>query len=804
MNLTARYYVCQSCGRPIRNRDRVEKCAFSSKQMCSNCSVADRFSPSVAHEIPTEYHEKFRIYNDIVWFGLVGLLLALVGSSWWDFTGWDSSNVLGVIIGLGIVLLKWIIALVILFMFLRLPRLGTWLFYWWIEKPENHRRMEEDVERYQAGNYETQDVWYYRKLRLFYLLKKMKLRPLSLGIIVGNLAMIYFFIAAQLHEVPPGTQFSAIVGLLFVLVQIANILSVWAGTEFYCKKEGRNNHVRRAVELFSWGYMFFLPSAFIMFAGGNFIKFGVLSAIPLTVGTNMLKSFTTLFVFSSVLMVILGIILLIATPDFTRRNNKQEEWETTGRNQSFLRKIIILSFLLGFLLMLVLSSELIMTDIVMVNSILSYYLVILYAFVIFALLKLLPPSYVFHLFRRRLTTSSLIKLSAVIMIVNFLPLVGTLTVTNPSLETQFSDMFGTTWKNDIKSDPTYPFMREVSFSAYDAYFGFEIPINARYGEVYMQSHPRYVKDHSTGNIISNGSIIFESITHDLKFDAYLPARPEFGGLTFGDARPEKFPVLIFLHGAGSIVDRGAWNANYTTQYFANLGYAAFDVSFGAIEEYVEFPSSGESALGYDFVDSVLQIANFTKYLETHSDYYHANLTNTYVIGRSLGGWMALCFGYLAKTAYAGGNFSNQMELRGVIPFYPASDFPGLGSEFFGLLFDLMDYFDLGPVAPQIRGSSIPTDPDYNPNWLWYNPLWLAENADPDTLPFTFGFQGTHDSNIPAGATRRLEGALKQSGQKVIAAYYPFVGHTFDVVPWSPYGQSVLYYMERFMALTSIN
>jgi acetyl esterase/lipase len=391
-----------------------------------------------------------------------------------------------------------------------------------------------------------------------------------------------------------------------------------------------------------------------------------------------------------------------------------------------------------------------------------------------------------------------------IVIVNFLPLAGTLISTNPSLESQFTDVFGPTWKTDIQEDPTYPFMHQVSFSMYDAYFGYEMPINAKYGQVYMQSHPRYVKDNATKAILSNGSAVFKNITHDLKFDAYLPARPEFTNITFGDGRTKKFPVLIFLHGSGSGVDRGAWNANFTTQYFANLGYAAFDISYGIID-YTNYPDTGGKPLGYDYVDSILQIANFTKYLETHAEYYHADLSNTYVIGRSLGGWMALSVGYLANTTYAGGNFSSQIQIRGVVPFYPASDFPGFGSKFFNLLSGLFNYFNLDIIAAlQIRGSSEPSDLDFNPDWLWYNPLWVAENAEPGSLPLTFGLQGTQDLNIPAGAMHRLEDTLKKNGHKVIAAYYPFVGHVFDVMHWSPYGQSVLYYMERMMALTSVN
>ena len=36
-------------------------------------------------------------------------------------------------------------------------------------------------------------------------------------------------------------------------------------------------------------------------------------------------------------------------------------------------------------------------------------------------------------------------------------------------------------------------MRQYQFSAFDAYFGFDIPSNALYNQVYMQDSPRYVE-----------------------------------------------------------------------------------------------------------------------------------------------------------------------------------------------------------------------------------------------------------------------------------------------------------------------
>jgi acetyl esterase/lipase len=140
-----------------------------------------------------------------------------------------------------------------------------------------------------------------------------------------------------------------------------------------------------------------------------------------------------------------------------------------------------------------------------------------------------------------------------------------------------------------------------------------------------------------------------------------------------------------------------------------------------------------------------------------------------------------------------------MTVKGVIPYYPASDIPYVGSE----MFQLGDEIGLIDNASYIRGSSNPADPDYNPEWQWYNPLVMATTAytPKGTLPPTFVIQGTHDYLVPQGAAKRIEKVCKENGQPVIAGYYPFGSHGFDALHWSPYGQSITYYMGYFLALT---
>jgi hypothetical protein len=43
--------------------------------------------------------------------------------------------------------------------------------------------------------------------------------------------------------------------------------------------------------------------------------------------------------------------------------------------------------------------------------------------------------------------------------------------------------------------------------------------------------------------------------------------------------------------------------------------------------------------------------------------------------------------------------------------------------------------------------------------------------------------------------------IRINGQIGILGLYPMGSHATDVIHWGQYGQSVLYFMERFLALT---
>jgi acetyl esterase/lipase len=812
--LNAKYYVCQHCGRPIRFLDRVEKCAYSLEQICSRCSVNERFSEKVADQIPPEFHEKFRFYTLLQWVLGAAVVFGIIGTAWWGFTGWEGPDVFDILISAAIAIGKVLLALIIALFLAKQPRWGAWLFYWWVLKPANRARMDAAIAAYAKGEYQSSDPIYRFKQQILTALKRNKLKILFISAIGVNVAMIPLFFIIRSDYTLAGTPFSVFGGVVYAIDLIVNLLLLWTAAAFYSRKDPINRKNRIILETGSWLYMILVPIAFLTFIIGHVLNYELWDG-ELELGSDRIYLFTRdqipqvmnglfathqiILTLVWVMMVGLAIFLLRLEPNFEWRRNEENAVKITKPGWNIVVQLIRTFgkalFLVVFVAIFVITMELLFVDFAMAICVISYYLVIIFLFVIFALIKILPKAPILPIFKYRLNYTTFLKISAVIVIINFLPMSLTVGVTNPDLDRQFTAIYGEDWQEKVKNSDTYPFMRQVKFSFFDAYFGYEVPVNARYEMVYMHSSPRYVRDRATGEILSNGSSPYTNITHDMIFDAYLPARPEFGNITFDDGKPKKFPVLIFMHGVG--MDRGSGNANWTSQYFANLGYAVFDMSYG-FTGWADYPYTGGKERGYDYVDTILHIAEFTKFLELHADEYHADLSNVFVAGRSFGGWMTLNVAYLANTTYAGGNYSSQVKIRGAIPYYPASDLPTFGSDLFDLALE-MDWID----APYIRGSSNPDDPDFNPDWLYFNPKWMAENIPVGGLPATFAIQGTHDYLVPAGASRRLQEYLSEAGHPVIAGFYPFGSHGFDALHWSPYGQSILYYMERFMALNTV-
>jgi acetyl esterase/lipase len=791
--LGIKYANCPHCGRRIGFFQRIAHCALTEELVCSKCIVNERFSDAVAEKIPEEFRQKFRILDVLVFIGMGILVFSLLITAWPSFAGWDLGNTSNLLNTLLRTLGQWIAAFVLMVIWAKLPHASAWVFYWWIQKPKNRELIENAMKAQEKGEYTPWSKLYQTKLHIIEALKKSKLKFLFIITIGANALMIPFFFIVRFIYTLAGSWFSVIVGIIYVIALITGVFTLFAGALFYSKKAIENRKQRRIIELLSWVYALLTPVIFLSFIMAHLIRYELMDG-TFTLANTLEVVHQICFVIQALAIIYLAFLLFKATPDYNWKANEENapsfQQPTLKMLYPILKGLVIILVVSLLIVALVLTMELMIADFAMAICVTSYYLVLMYAVIIFAALKLIQKT-PRPLFKYRLNYWTIVKISGIIMVANLLPLTLTTTWSNPDIEGKFNQTFGSNWQSQI-TPQEYARMHAAPFSWFDAYFGYSVPINAQYENVYMLDHPRYVK-YGNGTILSNGTSKYANITQKMIFDAYLPATPEFD-ITFGDGKADKLPVVIYLHGIG--MDRGAGNANWTTQYIANLGYAVFDMSYG-FTGWVDYPYNGGKERGYDVPDTIQQIGVFTKFLENNSQYYHADVSNMYFAGRSFGGWMALSCGLALNTPIKG-NYSSNVTVKGIIPFYPASDIPSAGSELFGLG-EVLGLTDKG--APYIRGSSDPKAVDYNPEWQWYDPLWIAKNATAGTLPPILAIQGTHDYMVPQGAVKRIEKFFSEHNHKVIACYYPFGSHGFDALHWSPYGQSILYYEARFLALT---
>lgn len=795
----SRYPACPHCGRTIGYFNRIEKCAFTGERLCSRCIVSGRFSDSVVDKIPPEYREKFRFYNLLPFIGLTALVLWLLPNAWYQFNEFDASNVgdlLGRVLSTVGVLL---VALFLGALTWRLPHLGTWMFYWWMSNPDHYRQVERAVEERAEGRYESANVWYRRKLAIFAYLKRSKTKLLFFTVFAGNAAMVVFFFVVRNVPALAGTYFSAFVGVWFLVTLVANLLLVMLAAGYYSHKHLENRPQRRVVELLSWVYVLLFPATFLSFVLSVVAELDLLD-LPPGSASGLLVLHQVGFVVQAVVAIGLAYYLMArATPNYDLDANLYHA--DPPRRKHPLKFLVQGFFVLLLLVPAALALELIILDAVMVISVISstYLLLGVVLPLVFVALKLVDRNKAFHTGRvkpkgytQMFWTVS--KASAVMAVIFLIPAVGTVTWTNNVIEYQYAQAYGANWRQVVKDhDPAMAGrMNQVPFSAFDALFGFsQEPGPAIFDVPYMVAHPRFVKQGDT--IISDGSAPNPNVTHVMTYDAYLPP-----GAAFGQGS-ERYPVIIFFHGIGE--SSGTRNANLTSRYLANLGYVVFDMEYGYTGWGNNRSSTGGKQRGYDFPDTVHQIGNFTHYLAqaNNTAYLHADLANVYVSGRSFGGWMAVVIGYGYNLPFFGTNFTDQMTIRGVLPFYGAHGAAEAGDLLQNPLLEGFTDTD----APWIRGSSDPTSPDYNPQFAYFDPYKLADplyRQGATHMPDTLIFHGTNDW-VPNGWSRRLQAALVTHGHTAIGAYYPLASHGFDALPWSQYGQSVLYYMERFLVLS---
>ncbi len=347
-----------------------------------------------------------------------------------------------------------------------------------------------------------------------------------------------------------------------------------------------------------------------------------------------------------------------------------------------------------------------------------------------------------------------------ILIMCFMPLAHTSIFTHYQLDREFATHFGEDWDENW-TEAQLALMRPARYNFYENLHSFDIPVNARYNISYLTAYPRFIS--------GNDSVV----THEFMFDAYLPQTH-----TFGEDN-DALPVIVMFH--GEVEDRGPWNANMTSQYLANLGFLVIDPSYG----YITHNHHGPNLNGYLVRDVLDHLGALMNHLSDNSAYFHADLGSTYFSGRHLGGTYALIcgLGYNYSLSHL---FPEDLYVKGILPYYPIVDFGEQDTTF-------NDIFTQKEDHPILLGDEFTT----------LNPIRMLdqEYTAVDQVPPILIFEGTHDVLIPLKTIRDFRRTGLESGHTVLVGEHLLGGDGYDGMHSSPWGQSILYYYERFLFLT---
>ncbi|MHA1819415.1 MAG: hypothetical protein ACTSU2_04110 [Promethearchaeota archaeon] len=791
---------CPHCGEKVGFFNRIQKCAVTEEMVCRKCIVSERFSDSIAKDVPAEFREKFRFYNALPFAIVVIIGLLVLQHSWWGFGGWRLEKLTLLFNNLLTIFEFIILGLVILLSSIKLPHLGTWMFYWWIGHGNNREKVKEAIELNKKGEYRSTDKIYNFKIKFIDYIKSTNAKHILFTAIILQITFVILFIIMKAEPQLSGTYFSAFSGAIYSITLFFNLLIILMAYGFYSRRTADNYKQRMTITAMIWSYILLLPLTFIILVLGIISQLGGASdELHIPGPTWAMPVFYILFFIGQALMVLLPLYMYKKGQPVWELEEHPKKKRDPGENiwKYMLKQLPKTTLAIIFFAILVLILSICLLILVVdptlaLGILLSTYLLVGIFFpIIFINLKLVP--------RRPKKYSqfywTITKISVIIVGISVIPGILTPLWTNPSIEMQFDQQFGSDWRSKIPANLSAT-MRQVPYSAFENFFGFDIPLgDARYDVVYCQDSPRYVKNATTGEILANGTTKYSAILHNFTMDAYLPP-----GYKFGDGKPEKFPIIIFCHGSG--MAKGPGNANMTvTRYLASQGYLVVDMMYGFHGWAKSTDTDKNKKRGYDYPDTMLHVANVTKFLWAHRDEYHADLSNVYFAGRSLGGWMAATLTFASVSDFFGSNFSEHMVCRGGIPFYGAHGILDGGSDLLNSPL-IQDLVDTNP--PYVRGSSHPDDPDYNPEWIYYDPFKMAEQIvlkEGKQLPPVFLIHGTQDPLVPPGWDQRLQAELLALNQTAIAAFYPLGSHAADAMHFSQYGQSILYYMERFLALT---
>jgi acetyl esterase/lipase len=368
-----------------------------------------------------------------------------------------------------------------------------------------------------------------------------------------------------------------------------------------------------------------------------------------------------------------------------------------------------------------------------ISSSLSYFIAQISGFLMFLyltttilLVKLIPK-----IKRRSLVKKCILVFGLVLTFLNALPLIAT-PISIQTAENEFNVAYGENWRAQIPSTVD-SFFLPTQFNLYNYFLGFS------HRDCNVETDVKY----------------YDNDGFQLYFDVYYPKSTT-------TQLPGNNSVIIKIHGGSwQFGDKSLGNVLVLNKYLAAQGYVVFDIQYGLLDaggsSFIPTPDHVRGNLTLH--DMVYQIGNFTKQLET-------TFASTGVIG----------LGY--NDPYFAGNFSNALNIKGIIPIYP----PNFADP----------YFTREPLS-----RLIPGDPISNPlAFEKFTPSNLADATDPPAIIF----QGLRDDLVPLINAETIKSALNANGIDCMLLTFPFAAHASDLIVGNTFSQVWVYYLERFLYL----
>ena len=310
----------------------------------------------------------------------------------------------------------------------------------------------------------------------------------------------------------------------------------------------------------------------------------------------------------------------------------------------------------------------------------------------------------------------------------------------------------------------------------------------------------------------------------LMYDSYLPAN-------LADLPDNSVPVIVNIHGGGwAVGSRGAANVQQRSKYLASKGYAVYDISYGlyslsGVVNKLNLTPAATTALqgivtslmGISGVENFIptykhdytipeQVQNIAAFFLNLSTYIKAtntkiNLDKVYTMGLSAGGHLSSIVATGYNSSVFGSSFPDNITIIGGIHYYPPTDFlkfkaslatGRLGGPIFGPL--LQSVFDVFYNASGATLAQLLVN---------YSAAYMIQETPIKGKPDLIILHGNKDNLCPyydQGVTFKF--LAKQWGYNATLITVHGGGHAFDLTFPSPGYQITLYYIERFLAITS--